>query len=382
MKMIYTQQAVVRVWRNLKMLGKVPTSHFGHAAVTVMGNCVKTTDFDNPYTQNISFWPGEGAGFHNAFSDQPASFSPDSLNDKLNEMNALTAIRLEVAYCRREGILYPKEWNRLLREEGKKPLAVPLTGQKRIADSPKGEADFLDGTYYRLKDGTKVPVPAWSQSPQSKVCLPGLFAKGRSWGLNTTRMGNWWIDFQKTNPQYRAFSPTQNCVGVALEGLREGGSEAILPLPKIRSYGEPIQVEQYAQALEYELNHLEGLTSTLRMDILSSHLALKPAPVNQLFDGLWRPDCWKQASALGIMYRRSPLIQEIDLLMERFSRLTWKFAFVEKYQLFVRLFRAVLRHRQERNDSKRSEAVAQLGTQILDILDRTGFYDGYKPARA
>jgi hypothetical protein len=381
-KMIYSQQAVVRVWRNLKMLGKVPTSHFGHAAVTVMGTCVKTTPGLDPYTQNISFWPGEGAGFHNAFSDQPGSFSPDSLNDKINEMNALTAIRLEVAYCRREGILYPKEWNRLLREEGKTPLPVPLTGQKRIADSPKGEAGFLEGAYYRLKDGTQVPVPAWSQSPQSKICLPGLRAAGKSWGLNTNRMGNWWIDFQKTNAQYRAFSPKHNCVGVALEGLREGGAAAILPLPKVRSYGEPIQVEQYAQALEYELNRLEGQTHFLDMDIRSCHLALKPVPVNQLMDGLWQPSHWKKASALGVMYRRSPLIQEMDGLLEQFARLTWKYAFVEKFDLFVRLFRAVVRHRQDKSDSKRSESVAQLGTQILDILARTGFYDDYKPAHA
>lgn len=382
MKMIYSQQAVVRVWRNLKMLGKVPTSHFGHAAVTVMGNCVKTTDFDNPHLQNISFWPGDGAGFHNAFSDQRAAFSPDSLNDKINEMNVLTAIRLEVAYCQKEGIVYPKEWNRLLREEGKKPLRTPLPGQKRLADSPQEEAALHNGTWYTLKDGTKVPIPVWSQSPQSKICLPGLYAKGKSWGLNTNRMGNWWIDFQKTKPEYRAFSPTHNCVGVAFEGMREGGAEAILPLPKIRSYGEPIQVEQYAQALDYELLRMEGETNFLRMDIQSNHLALKPVPVNQLIDGLWRPDFWKQASALGIMYRRSSLIQEIDLLLERFSRLTWKYGFVEKYDVFVRLFRAVVRHRQEKNDSKRSEAVAQLGNQILDILARTGFYDAYRPAHA
>lgn len=91
---------------------------------------------------------------------------------------------------------------------------------------------------------------------------------------------------------------------------------------------------------------------------------------------------WKKASALGLMYQRSTTIQEIDLLLERFARLTWKYGFIEKYDILLRLFRAVVKHRAEKTGSKRSESVAQLGSQILDVVTRTGFYDGYRPATA
>jgi len=79
---------------------------------------------------------------------------------------------------------------------------------------------------YKLRNGTEVPVPMYSQSPQAKFFLPGLRAKGAHWGLNTTRMADWWIGFQKNNPQYRAFSAQDNCVGIALQGLAEGGASA------------------------------------------------------------------------------------------------------------------------------------------------------------
>jgi hypothetical protein len=61
MKTVYSEQAVIRVWRNLKIAFKLPTSHFGHASITVAGMNVKTTeDSPAPHTQHISFWPGEG----------------------------------------------------------------------------------------------------------------------------------------------------------------------------------------------------------------------------------------------------------------------------------------------------------------------------------
>jgi hypothetical protein len=40
MKQVYAEQALARVWRNFKLLGKVPASHFGHASVTVRGQSV------------------------------------------------------------------------------------------------------------------------------------------------------------------------------------------------------------------------------------------------------------------------------------------------------------------------------------------------------
>jgi hypothetical protein len=49
--------------------------------------------------------------------------------------------------------------------------------------------------------------------------------------------------------------------------------------------------------------------------------------------------------------------------------------------LFVRLFLKLGKHRQEKSDSKRAEALAQFGSQILDVAGGSRFHDGYKPAR-
>lgn len=380
MKQIYTQQAIIRVWRNLKVLGKVPTSHFGHASVTVTGNRVAGTPGQRPNTQNISFWPKDGAGFHNAFKDIPGAPSSSTLGDRIDEMNVLTALRLEVGYCQTEGLDYPQEWDLVLRNFGKKPLSQPRAGQKRLVHPGTNQVRLSDELFFEIADGRKVFAPLYSQSAQAKFYLPGLCAEGRNWGLNTNRMSKWWIEFQKTNPPYRAFSPKQNCVGIVLEALREGGADSLVPVPKIHSYGEPVQVEQYAKALEEEFRQLERQTAVLQLEIQSKYSAMKPVPVSELMDGLWFTPHWKSASALGVMYRRSALIQEIDDLLERFFRLTWKYAYLEKFDLLVRLFRAVVKHREDKSDSKRSEAVAQLGSQILRLLAKRGFYDGFRPA--
>ena len=47
-KFLCTEQAVIRTWRNIKTLGKVPTSHFGHAAVTVVGIDKKRATANGP----------------------------------------------------------------------------------------------------------------------------------------------------------------------------------------------------------------------------------------------------------------------------------------------------------------------------------------------
>jgi hypothetical protein len=383
MKIVYTEQALVRVWRNVKVLGKVPTSHFGHAAVTVSGLGVKTTDADEPHMQHISFWPGNGgASIRTAFKDAPGSFSDGSMGDRVSEMNKLTAIRLEVGYCKANGIGYPPEWDQALLEANKPPLPKPRQGQKQLLDPTTNMAVTNPQYTYRLTNGTEVLVPMYSQSPQAKFFLPGLRAKGAHWGLNTTRMADWWIGFQQKNPQYRAFSAENNCVGIALQGLAEGGATAIAKPPAVRFYGEPVQVETYARELEQQFLHLEGLTRLLEVSIKSNRLAQKAVSPDQLGDGIWTLDQWKKASALGIMYQRSGTIQEIDHHLNTFQRLTWKYAFQERYDAFVKLFLTVVKHREEKQDSKRSEAIAQLGSQILDVLAGGRFYDGYRPMAA
>jgi hypothetical protein len=63
-------------------------------------------------------------------------------------------------------------------------------------------------------------------------------------------------------------------------------------------------------------------------------LAQKPVPANELQDGIWLLAALKQASALGVLYQRSALIQEIDRVLESFQRLTRNHAWQERYAPF------------------------------------------------
>jgi hypothetical protein len=74
--------------------------------------------------------------------------------------------------------------------------------------------------------------------------------------------------------------------------------------------------------LQTQFTRLEGVTPFLRKHIPSDHLAQKPVPANELQDGIWLLAALKQASALGVLYQRSALIQEIDRDLESFQRLT------------------------------------------------------------
>lgn len=377
-KYVYTQQAVVRIWRNSTTFGNIPTSHFGHAAVTVAGDSVRTTTEPGlaPHTQNISFWPGgDGADFGNAHKMLPGVFGTSTKDDKGNEINQLTCVRLEVGYFQSISTSYPKEWDRLLAERNKTKL-MARPDQKRALDQG-------DRVYYEepltLRDGTKVDVPVYYKKPEAQIYLPGLRAKGRMWGLNLGRMGNWWIDFKKTNPQYCALSKKNNCVGVALQGLIEGGAASIVKPPKFKIYAEPVQLEKYASDLEKRFLELESMAKVLDAGIRSDHLAQKVPYAFELNDGIWRQEVWKRESALGFLYTRSALITEIDRNVAAFNRLTWKDNFVDRFDALMNIFLGVFRHRQEKNDSKRAESVAQLGKQVLAILDQYGFYYGFKP---
>lgn len=363
MKEVYTQQAVVRVWRNLKVLGNVPTTHFGHASVTVTGTTVPERK------QHISFWPKDGVESRlGAFRRQEGDSTSTASMDREIEMNPLTAIRLEVGYCKTHSIDYPKQWDEILHMSHKSPLPAPRTGQKRLDDG-------FGNVVTEDRDGLTVPL--YSQSPQTKFFLPGLAADGRLWGLNLTRMGNWWKEFMKTAPIYQAFGKN-NCAGVALRGLQAGGSDAIIKCPKIRVYGEPVQVEHYAGELSIQFDRLESwaqaLDSDVQQAITSGQVRILDVPSHNLKDGLWTVDAWTDASALGVLYRRSDTLRQIDESLTRFHQVTWKDAFVERYETFVQLFLNIVKHRQDKAESKRSDAVVRLAGQMLTILKNHRFY--------
>jgi hypothetical protein len=250
------------------------------------GNFLPGSPEDGRRRLHISFWPSEGAGIgKSGVRRQEGVASEFSLDDKVNEMNRLTALRLEVGYRQREGLAYPKQWDRWLAEQGATPLSSPRKGQMRLDDS------FEHGW------------PVWSQSPEQKVVLPGFNNRrqGRSWGLSISRTRKWWDAYQQTQPQYQALSQ-QNCAGIALMALRAAGSEAFEPVPPVRIYAEPAQVERYALVLQAALDQLELMGKGLDADVqkaLGTGLLKPDMLAGAPKDDLWSLDEWKRRSALG-----------------------------------------------------------------------------------
>jgi hypothetical protein len=351
MAQVYSQEVVVRVWRNVKTLGKVPTGHFGHAAVTVRGNFIPGG------SQHISFWPKESAGIGmSGVRKQPGNVTEQYLQDKVSETGEITALRLEIGYRIRHGIPYPRGWDRQL--EGRSPLMTPRPGQARVPEDVRPD---------ELKD-----VPLWSQSADNKFYLPGIGAKGATWGLSTKRMASWWKQFQAGNPHYRALS-AQNCAGVALWALRAGGSEALVPLPSVRIYAEPVQVERYAMGLLSAIERLDTASAASDRDLSAAFTAGKfkstaPTPDAELSNGLWKSDVWKQRSALGTFAVRSGTIREIDAALEAFHAADWKDHFGARYKAMADMTLAIAKHRDEKPDSKRLEALLRLAAQINKML--------------
>ncbi|MGC4085550.1 MAG: hypothetical protein QM736_26355 [Vicinamibacterales bacterium] len=349
----YTEEVVVRIWRNVKTLGgRLPTSHFGHAALTIRGK--RLARLVPGGRVEISFWPGAGAGIGlSGIRSTTAKFG-DYQSDKVDEMNKMTGIRLEVGYRRAHGIPYPPEWDEVLRLLHKEAIDTPRPGQR-----PTGANLDMDG----------LPIPLWSQSAENKINLPGLRAEGTLWGLSIRRMSEWWDDFKKTGPQYRALS-YNNCAGIVFEALKAGGSEAFLEAPRVVVYAEPVQVEQYALNLQVQLQRFNDWTRELddeiRDAVVNGRIGSKPS--ENLIDGLWTLDEWKRQSALGGFTIRSSTIRKIDDAVADYHRHDVKTAFEKKLIAMANIIKGISKHRQEKPDSKRSEAILRLGHQVIALL--------------
>lgn len=147
----YREEAVVRVWRNTYKFKfgfiKIPSTHFGHAAVTVRGD----SNYTNGDHTHISWWPSLGAGKKQALKIQPGEKSPSYGDDKYAEMREDVRDKLE------DGTF------------------LPMPGQKQ--------------------SGTDT---SWEQRADAKIYLPCLYpmqdiGKKATWvGLSAGRMRHWW----------------------------------------------------------------------------------------------------------------------------------------------------------------------------------------------
>lgn len=369
MAKVYKNQLTVRVWRNVKKFGGLPSSHFGHASLTMSGIFLRGNADDPRRRMQISFWPKDGAGLGmSGVQKQGSSFTDQAVEDKINEMSKITALRLEVGYRQAHGIPYPARWDQTLNSQGKAPIAVPRSGQERLGVTSKGSTGG---------DATDLGWPLWSQSPEVKIPLPGFMVPGRHWGLSITRISKWWENFKSQAPHYQALSQ-QNCAGVVMMALREGGAEAFVDLPNVHVYAEPAQVEQYAEMLRVEIDRFETWTTELDKDIRKALDAnrITPSMLSGTSDGVWTLDRWKEVTNIGALKPRSAMIRDIDEALTRYHSIKWDIGYCEKYWALVNLFRKVLIHRQNRANSERGHAVLGLGLQILAYMRTPGPYLG------
>ena len=364
MAKVYTNQVTVRVWRNVKWIGPVPSGHFGHAAVTLSGIFVPTVrDIEKKIDRkrlHISFWPDGAAKWGpDAFREKPGATHGYTRSDQRAEMNRMTRLRLEIGYRKANNLSYPAEWVEEIERLGYEPIDAPRSGQVR----PKTDVTQLD------------VLPLWSQSAEAKFELPGFMNRGRVWGLSISHMAKWWNTFKATQPSYKALSVDKNCAAIALEALRQGAAGAFVDLPTVRVYCEPVQVENVARDLQMQLDRMEKWTTDFDVDVrraMTSGL-LKPGANNQsLVGGIWGVDTWKRESALGTFQMRSPAIRAIDEALANFHRFTWKDSYQDKYGALVKLFLAISKHRQDKAYSTRSDAVLRLGAQALSIVRNPG----------
>jgi hypothetical protein len=260
-------------------------------------------------------------------------------------LSELTELRLEAGYCLMEGIPVP-------------PRIVKHLGPD------VAEAALLPRDRYQTRQIDKEGIPRWGQSPETKIPLPGLGGPTRTWGLSLRRMHQWWQTFKASAPHYQALG-FQNCAGVALLALQQGGADAFLPAPGVTIYAEPLQVEHYATELRAQFDRLEGLVTEFQADFANA----PQAPAVGLVDGLWPLVVWKQQSALGALQVRSNTIRTIDDALETYHRTDWNSGFRVRYKALVTAFFAVMQHRLTKADSARSTAVLRLGAQILGVAN-------------
>jgi hypothetical protein len=162
----YEHQAMVRVWRNVKRLGS-PASHFGHAAVTLKSVRVHNLGYLGKRIQ-ISYWPDEDASFGLASGKLLRSTTSDTgLDDKMDEMSKVTALRLEVGYRKQHQIAYPQGWDQMLGYHGLSPLNTPRQGQNQTGQT------FTDAD-------SGISIALWSQSQDIKKARRRALAVVRS----------------------------------------------------------------------------------------------------------------------------------------------------------------------------------------------------------
>jgi hypothetical protein len=313
----FSEQVTVRVWKNVKKAGIIPTGHFGHAAITIKGPSVLGGKV------HISWWPEE-AGKSDAFKQQEGIAMPNKNLDAASELSPHV----------QEG----------LRDKSMKPR-------------PNQYSFHFQGE------------TLWGVRPDVKVHLPGLGASGCYWGLSLPRMARWWKLWSAMN-SYQLASRTNSCAGAAAQALQMGGGDACASHPTTILYMEPNQVANWAAAIWDELVRLNGGTAQVEAEY---NRAITTGGFGRGVTGfgtaadLWDIHSWKKASAVALAVR-STTIRSIDSHLESYHKLDWSGNFGPKLAAMAGIVRSIIKHREENPDSRRRLYVLRLGKQIVDVL--------------
>jgi hypothetical protein len=324
----FSEEVTVIVWRNISRLGFIPTGHFGHAALMLRGQSRNLGQGEYDY---ISWWPKDGAGKDNAFTEQRGQSSSTYKEDMIDELSDRAAEALE------EGRFQPRG------------------GQTRVQF---GNREF------------------WGVHADAVNGVPAVRAANQLFGLDMKRMWDWFLDYRYNKGnwgRYKLASKTQSCSGVAAVALVEGGGEAFAKAPTARIYMEPRQVDEYGAALrkaivDFNRRVMAFEGPALQLLNREANVGLHGGVTGFYSLGdLWDMATWKRQSGVGGSMRSSA-VRKIDKRLTEYWRGTWDLNFKEKYTALVRVLEAVMEHRRSKPHSERALPVAQLGLQAIEVV--------------
>lgn len=330
-------QCDMLVWRNAP--GLSAQDHPGHAALVlrrtvnegpwhVLGSRLRhvTAGDVNPAIRltdqrYVSFWPGFGGG-DGFFGVRNGMFRKDHLEDMEHEMS-------------------PNGRTRLSNNQ-----TEPRQGQIVVGED----------------DGNDV----WGQLPQATVSVPGLTgARADRLGLSLNRIVAWAARFRQGDEfNYVFASKTNNCSGVAVRAMREGGGDAFAALgggpAEPTFYLAPNDAQRWANAVRLGAGECNRMLGTLRN---RTAFMAAPPPAQDLMS----PQDWKTRSDVAWTIR-GRLTAAVDKALKDYHGRDWEAGFQKKLKALVTIIKNV--HDHLREDSKRDGAYLLLAWQVIAVVGR------------
>lgn len=328
-------QCDMLIWNNAEGLGA--QDHPGHAAVVVRRTVSRgpwrirgdtRTDAMSPLTpavrpnefRNVSFWPGM-AGKQGLFTTRAGKFQKSHLEDFKSEVGGHARQFLNNGAAARPG-------------------------------------QIVVGLYENNDD-------IWGQMPTSIVPVLGLSsARADRLGLSLNRIVNWAAGFRTGGEfNYVFASKNNNCAGVAVRAMREGGGDAFAKLggnpAEPTFYMLPNDAELWAHAVRMGVERCNRMLGVLR-----NRTAFMQAARAQITDLMTARE-WKAQSDVAWMVR-GRMTAAIDKALRDYHERDWEAGFRKKLDALVTIIRNVHDHLGEA--SKRDAAYLTLANQIVAVV--------------